>query len=138
MSYAQSKYLSPRGLDGLNKVGDVVLPGDGNFPRYSDTGCSCHVDEVLEVTHPDDVAGLKLLLPVMSFMPAAFIRALLRLSELEQHAPGIIGTGLRLIGLALRGVPLSLYYSNLTAPYYRGKTVYEVIGYDVHVEPDYE
>lgn len=141
MDYPHSKYLSYAALKGLNKVGDVVLPGEpynnDGFPRFSATGCIYHVDEVLTTTAPEDVKALNMLLATLGFLPAVVTQWLLQLSSLEAHAPGLLGTGLRLVGVALRGVPISLYYSNLTAPSYTGKTVHEVMAYQVHCEPDY-
>lgn len=141
MDYPHSQYLSYAALKGLSKVGDVVLPGEphdsNGFPSFSQTGCIHHVDEVLVTTAPDDVKALNILLAIMGFLPAIVTKWLLQLSSLEEHAPGFLGMGLRLIGVALRGVPISLYYSNLTHPSYQGKTVYEVMDYQVHCEPDY-
>lgn len=141
MDYPHSAYLSNAALRGLNKVGDIVLPGEPHnsdgFPSFSATGCIHHVDEVLVTTAPDDVKALNILLSILGLLPATATRWLLQLASLEKHAPGLLGTGLRLLGVALRGVPISLYYSNLTGPNYTGKTVHEVMGYHVHCEPDY-
>ncbi len=140
MDYPHSSYLSIRALAGLNKVGDVVLPGEAQadgLPRFSDTGCIAYVDEVMAATAEDDVKALNLLLAVQSYLPAVIIRGLLKLSAWEQYAPGVLGTGLRLIGVALRGVPISLYYSNLHAPDYAGTQVHAAMDYHVHCEPDY-
>lgn len=141
MDYPHSIYLCKAALKGLNKVGDVVLPGqphnsDG-FPSFSATGCIHHVDEVLITTAPDDVKALNILFSILAFLPAQVCQWLLQLAGLEEHAPGPLGMGLRLVGVALRGVPMSLYYSNLTGPGYAGKTVHEIMGYQVHCEPDY-
>ena len=141
MDYPHSKYLSRAALKGLDKVGDVVLPGephsDNGFPSFSETGCIYHVDEVLVTTACDDVKALNILLAILGLLPSFITRGLLQLSGLEKHAPGLLGTALRLLGVALRGVPVSLYYSNLTGPGYTGKTVHEVMGYQVQCEPDY-
>lgn len=141
MNYPHSEYLSNAALRGLNKVGDIVLPGEphnsGGFPSFSTTGCIHHVDEVLVTTADDDIKALNILLAILGVLPAAISRWLLQLSSLEKYAPGLLGTSLRLLGVALRGVPVSLYYSNLTGPGYTGKTVHEVMGYQVHCEPDY-
>lgn len=133
-----SNYLSHKALQGLNKLGDIMLPGDNQFPRFSDTGCITHVDDVMEVTNPDDVAALNILLAVIHVMPAGFCVGLLKLTDKCSGLPDVIGSPMRMLNVALRGVPFSLYYSNLTAIDYRGKKVHDVMGYDVHCEPDYD
>lgn len=139
MSYSTSRYLSDRALRGLDKVGDLVIPGGGpqQLPRFSDTGCACGIDEVMAATHPDDVRDLNLLLSAATWLPDAVLRGLLWLSAQEGKAPGPLGTALRLLGMGLKGVPLSLYFGNETSPYYKGRTVYDAIDYHVYVEPDY-
>lgn len=140
MDYPHSEYLNQAALRGLNKVGDVVLPGTpeaNGFPKFSDTGCIYHVDDVMAATNADDVKLLNILLMVLSVLPSFVITGLLKLSALEQYAPSILGVGLRLSGVALRGVPISLYYSNLTHPEYQGIKVHDVMDYHVHCEPDY-
>jgi len=134
MSYAQSKYLSVRALKGLDKLGDIMIPGDGEFPKFSDTGCIYHVDEVMEATHPEDVKLLNLLLTVFHFSPSGMIKLLARMTLLEEYLPSTLGAPFRLVGIALRGVPMTLYYSNLTSPYYNGPKVHDVMGYSVNVE----
>ena len=45
-----SLYLSQFELCGLNKVGDLVVPGGYGFPSFSETGCVNHVDDVMAAT----------------------------------------------------------------------------------------
>ncbi|EDY86264.1 conserved hypothetical protein [gamma proteobacterium HTCC5015] len=139
MSHSTSRYLSHRALIGLDKVGDIVIPGGGpqQLPAFSETGCASSVDEILDATHPDDIQGLQLLLCAATWMPAGFIKGLLWLSAQEGKAPSVIGTALRFLGMGLKGVPVSLYFGNETSPYYQGQTVYDAIEYHVYVEPDY-
>lgn len=141
MAYPHSDYLSQAALRGLNKLGDVVLPGnpyDANgFPTFSDTGCIHHIDELMATTAEDDVKALNILLMVLSVLPSFCIRWLIQLTTFDKYAPGVLGMGLRMGNVALRGVPISLYYSNLTGPDYDGVKVHDVMGYEVHCEPDY-
>lgn len=139
MSDFRSEYFNRYALSGLNKVGDVIIPGTTGkdpFPSFSETGCIEHVDELLAVTEEEDVKALNIVLTVLNFLPAAATRGLFRLSLLDNRVPDSIGSALRMLNLALRGVPMSLYYSNFTSLDYTGKKVFDIIDYDVHCEPD--
>ena len=43
-----SKHFSPRQLKGLDRLGDTMLPGDGEFESFSAARCSREVDRILD------------------------------------------------------------------------------------------
>ena len=72
--------LSDGQMAGLRKVGDVLVPGDGELASFTGARAAEHVDRMLASMRPADRDSLKLLLGLCRFVPAFAIRALLRLS----------------------------------------------------------
>ncbi len=64
--------LSARQLAGLDKIGDIYFPGDGEMPAFSKLGCAEHVHFALAHLPEDDRSSLLLLLGVVGAMPAFF------------------------------------------------------------------
>jgi acyl-CoA reductase-like NAD-dependent aldehyde dehydrogenase len=124
-----SKYFSKSQLKGLLKTGDVILPGTDASPSFSSTGCIDHIDRMAKYMAEDDLAGLQMLFSVLRWMPRWVIVLLMKLCNHSNSFPSFIGAGLRMIEIGLKGVTLSPYYANLTASGYKGKKVYDVIGW---------
>ena len=118
-----SQFLKPRELSALERIGDLMLPGDSDFPSLSQTGCITFVDDLLHYMDPKDRNDLKTLLKVLSFLPSPLLRAVLRLCR-TRWTPT-----LRMIELGLKGLAMSLYYSNKTAPH--GHKPWDVIGFSL-------
>ncbi len=124
-----SRYLSKREIKGLRKIGDIIIPRNGPFPSFSETGCLQHVDDAVAYLDPIDLKDLKSFLAVASFLPGFMIKLVLRLLEWGTFSL------LRMGNLGIRGVVYSLYYSNKTATDYKGTKPHEMIGYQVKTIP---
>ena len=120
---AMSRFFRPRELTTLQRIGDLMLPGDSEFPPFSQTGCIAFVDDLLRFMDPKDREDLRTLLKALSFLPNPFVRTLLRLCQTRRTA------ALRMIDLGLKGLVMSLYYSNKTAPQYAGPKPFDVLGF---------
>ncbi len=129
-----SKYLSRKQMKGLIHTGDALLPGSGQLPSFSQTGCWRHIDRQAAFLSPDDLAGLQMALGAFRFLPKAVVRGLINLASKFHDAPGPLGMGFRMLEIGIKGAVMSLYYSDLHAEDYRGPTVFEGIGWDAHVE----
>jgi hypothetical protein len=125
--------LSPRQLAGLNKIGDIYFPGDGEMPAFSRLGCAEKVDFALGHLPDDDRSSLLMLLGVVGTMPAAFARLLIGLGEWGPRMGGPLGVGLRFLRLGLKGVVTSLYYSGERGAGYTGPTPLDALDYHVAV-----
>lgn len=130
-SGAPSAYFGWRALRTLERIGDLMLPGDGGLPSFSATGCLGYVDDLLAYMTPGDRASLRLLLQVLSVFPDGGLRAFLRLLGLSARLPAALGAPLRLIELGLKGLIMNLYYSNKTGPEYTGVRPFDVLGFDL-------
>jgi hypothetical protein len=125
-----SKYFTPAQLRVINQIGDVLAPGDGLLPRFSETGLVEHIDRMVAYLPPGDIAGLRLLTNVLRFMPNFGIRLLLSLALLDRYFPGSIAANLRRLDIGLRGIIFSLYYSFLDGPAGYGQRIKDGIGWD--------
>ncbi|MGD8835769.1 MAG: aldehyde dehydrogenase family protein [Desulfobacteraceae bacterium] len=125
-----SKYFNQAQLMGLQRAGDVILPGTDLSPSFSDTGCIDHVDRLAAYLSSEDLGGLRILLGLLRRAPQWSIRLLLTACRANGRFPGFLGTALRTIDLGLRGLVTSLYYSNLTGVGYQGRKVFDIVGWD--------
>ncbi len=120
-----SRFLSERELAALTQIGDIMLPGDNEFPSFSQTGCVQFVDDLLFVMDVHDRRSLKILLRVCALLPSVILKGVLWLCQTRR------GASLRVVELGLKGLVMSLYYSNKTAPAYADPTPLDVIGFEL-------
>ena len=76
-----STHFSKLQLRGLNRLGDVVIPGDHEFPSFSSLKLDDHVDRILDYMNDDDRSGLKIVMSLFAFMPKFFIFFILWVTE---------------------------------------------------------
>lgn len=124
-----SRHLSAAQMRGLAKVGDLVVPGDDLLPKFTESGSLQEVDRMLDHMSPFDRDGVKLLLTIFCWLPRFVGSAILWVSEHDRSLPGPLGAACRMINLGIKGVVMSLYYSDL------GPTprILPAIGYDAKI-----
>jgi hypothetical protein len=120
-----SKHLSQRQINGLEKMGNVLVPGDSELTSFGASGCSSEVDRILDYMPGSDLKDLKMLLTLMSFFPMFLVSWFLGFLEKSPRMPDWIGGPLRFVRLGIRGLVLTLYYSHPQA--------HKVLGYQVGV-----
>ena len=132
-----SRYLSSTALRGLNRLGDVVCPGDNkDLPLFSTTDFAFHADRMLSYMYAHDRDGLVMLLTLLAWTPKWKIRALLWLSERHQKVPDYLGgIILRTLYVGLRGMIFTLYYSKLEDRNNQGEKIHKVIKWDATINP---
>ena len=111
---ARSKHLNGIQLWTLTRVGDVMIPGDGDMPPFSQSGSLENVDRMLDDMYDSDRLGVKFLLYFCAPMPKPLIHLFLLATEQQHRVPGPLATPLRLINIGLKGVAMTLYYSDFT------------------------
>src|SRR5579885_224397 len=120
-----SRHLDPKQLRAIEKVGDIMIPGDAELPRFSSTGCVSQVDRILDYMPEADLKDLKMLLGILAFFPGFLLALLFRVIEASPAVPGPLGSILRQIRLGMRGLIMSLYYGD--------SSVLNKLGYKVTV-----
>lgn len=124
-----SKHLNSGQLAALRRLGDILVPGDAELPSFSRSGSIDHVDRMLDYMYDSDRNGVKALLSIFRFTPTFVIRAIMALTEKQRSFPEPLGQVCRMINLGLKGVVMTLYYSDLGT----GPSVLEVIHWDSQV-----
>lgn len=125
---SRSRFLSAGQLRGLDKLGDVYLPGAGNLPSFSSCGCSHRIDDVLEYLPEGDRNDLGLLLRILGWLPRFLVAGFVWLTERGESLPGGLGALLRFARIGTRGLVMSLYWAH--------PKVLAAIDYDVGVVRD--
>lgn len=112
-----SKHLGDWGIKGVIKLGNIVIPGDHEFPSFERQFRRIHgeinIDRMLDFLVKDDVDGLKILLPLLAFTPKFLVKLLMKTVDQYQKIPEIFQTPFRLLYIGLKGLVLTLYYSDL-------------------------
>ena len=125
-----SRHFTRAQLQVINRIGDIIAPGDGVLPQFSECGLVEHVDRMVAYLPPSDIASLRLLANMLRFAPDFAIRLLLRLTSLDRYFPGPSGATLRKLDIGLRGIVFSLYYSFLDDSASQGQRIKDGIGWD--------
>ncbi|MDX1695028.1 MAG: hypothetical protein R3208_14780 [Ketobacteraceae bacterium] len=136
MKLGASEYFSTTQLEAIEKLGDIIVPANGAFPSFSDTGCIEHIDTVMAPAHEEDLKALGMLLLVLRYTPRLCIRWLLELMNRAEAMPRWLAPPFRLLNISLKGIVFSLYYSNLTRDSYLGPRPFDAIDYELYCEPD--
>jgi hypothetical protein len=124
-----SQYLNRTQLRGLQRVGDALIPGDRDFPSFSRARCIEQGDRMFAYMSPSDLSGVRVLLGVFAFLPRMVLRGLFALTDRQAAFPAPIGAVLRMINIGIKGVVMSLYYSDVGAE----PSIYRLIGWDAKV-----
>ncbi|MGD9648952.1 MAG: hypothetical protein AB7U73_24790 [Pirellulales bacterium] len=129
----ESRYLNARQRQGLDRLGDALLPGDDEFPSFSRLGCGEHVDKLLAEMPERDRGDVLTLLAVTGTLPSPLVRLLVYTLESSDRLPTALGAALRFAKMGVRGLVLTLYYSGHKGSQYAGRTPLEILGYEVSV-----
>lgn len=124
-----TRLLSPAQRRGLLKIGDILIPGDDELPSFSASGCADAIDRMLPFMNESDRSGVEAVLTLFAFLPAFLVRAFFALTETHRHVPEPLASALRLANLGIKGVVMTLYYSDVGT----GVSIHEVIGWDARV-----
>lgn len=137
-----SKHFGNRGIKGVVKLGNVVIPGDQDFPSFEEhfkkIKGEIQIDRMLDYLVAHDREGLKLLMPLISFTPSFLIKIIMNMVDNNQKYPELLARPLRFLYIGLKGLILTLYYSDLDAGNERRGPILKKIGWDAQMENDQE
>lgn len=130
-----SSIISNSAIRALNRIGDIMLPRNGEFPSYSELGGVEYVDEILAYAEPGDIRDLNRVLSALSVMPGFFLNWAVKKMADSHQANGPLSATFRQLDFALRGILLSTYYSEKAGKNFKGKIPLEIIGYSLNRIP---
>ncbi|MDH5581563.1 MAG: aldehyde dehydrogenase family protein, partial [Bdellovibrionales bacterium] len=128
-----SRFLNEKELKGFLKTADILLPGEGELPRFGQTDFSRYIDDILEEATATDVQDLKMLFGIFYWIPSFFIRIILVVSEKSDFGPRFWQLNMRLINIGLKGIIYSLYYSRLPDADKNGERIFNMIGWETKI-----
>ena len=132
----KSTYFSNSAIKGLTRIGNILIPGSGAFPSFSEFKCIDHIDEVLAFAPKDDIKDLGMVLGILSVFPNIILTWLVKLMANAHRNHGPVGSMLRLLNMGIRGIVFSLYYSDKPGNAYTGKNPDEMIGFTLNKVAD--
>ena len=103
-----SKHFNERQMRAVDKLGEVMISG------FTASKCSRSIDRILDYMPESDRKDLGLLLTLLSFFPRFLLRGYVELVESSQFWPDWCGSLLRFMRIGLRGLIMTLYYSDTT------------------------
>jgi hypothetical protein len=127
-----SRYLNKRAIKGLNRIGDILIPGQGDFPSFSAYQCVEHIDDLVEFAPSADIKDLGLVLSMLSFLPAITLKWLVNKMASAHKDDSILGSLFRQLNMGIRGIVFSLYYSAKPGTKYHGMNPTEMVGFKVN------
>lgn len=107
---------------GLIKVGDALIPGNERMPSFSASGAIRYAKTAFGALGEADRDALLLVVRVLGSLPRSLIGGVFLVVGTLKFLPGPLGAVPRLLWVGLRGLVLSLYYSD--------PRVRELIGWD--------
>lgn len=128
----KSQYFWKSALVGLNRIGDVFIPQNGDMPSFSQFGGIEAVDTVIAYLPTEDVGLLNIVLTLFAVLPKGALQWLVRQMEDSLEKSGEIASLFRQLNLGLRGILFACYYSGLGATGFKGNDPLGVIGYDLN------
>lgn len=131
-----SKYLSNSAIKGLTRIGDILIPGDDEFPSFSAYMCMDHIDDLVAYAPSDDIKDLGMVLGILSYMPNSILKWLVNKMANAHLNNGPLGSLFRLLNMGLRGIVFALYYSEKPGTNYMGKNPDEMIGFTLNKVED--
>ena len=128
----ESKYLSNSAIKGLTRIGDILIPGDDEFPSFSAYMCMDHIDDLVSYAPADDIKDLGMVLGILSHMPTSILMWLVNTMANAHRNNGPLGSLFRQLNMGIRGIVFSLYYSEKPGKHYQGKNPTEMIGFTLN------
>ena len=128
----QSNYFRPAALKGLNRIGDIFIPGEGDLPSFSEFDGIEHVDDIIAYTPAEDIASLNMVLSIFSILPDGTLRWVSDQMVAASYRDGLLDGLLRQLNIGLKGILFSCYYSGKGGLNFVGKNPLDTIGYVVN------
>jgi len=126
-----STLISKAAVRGIVRLGNILIPGDGEMPSYEEYGGYEHVDDLLMYAPKSDIGDLGLLLTILSFMPK-FVLVWLVGKMAASHGKGNgLWILLRQLDMGIRGIVLSTYYTEKAGASFSGTAPLDGIDYSI-------
>jgi hypothetical protein len=116
-------------IKGMEKLGKVVLPADGDFPAFSDIQAKKYLNRMIDYMYEDDRSSLLIILKLFSILPLFMINWIMHFIERGARWKGMMGAPFRMLQIGLKGLIFTIYYSDMTEK----QIIHTKIGYDAKI-----
>lgn len=123
----KSQFFSGLAIRAFNRVGDIVIPKDGDFPSFSEYGGAEHLDKSAAYAPPADIRMLNILMSILSMAPSFFFRWLVKKAASSHQSTGPLTPLFRKLYFGWWGLLFSCYYSNRPGSGFEGKDPVDII-----------
>ena len=123
------QFLTPRQQRGLLAIGDVLIPGDEQFPSFSRSDCAAAADRIFMDMPQGDRDRVRRLLGLFRFIPRVVLRPWFACIERYEGFPESLAPTLRVLSLGIKRVVMTLYYSDVG----HGTSVHAVMEWDPRI-----
>ena len=127
-----STILSNKAIKAIERIGDIMIPKNGDFPSFSETGSIEHIDDLVAYAPEDDIKDLGTVLTILSFMPTFVLKWFVKMMNTSYESTGNVSVLLRQLDFGLRGLIFSCYYSGKMGEDFKGNNPIEIIGFSVN------
>lgn len=127
----KSAYFSNRALKTFNRLGDILLPKNGEFPSFSEYGGIEHIDKIVAYAPESDISDLNMALGIFYFFPDFILKFIIILCANAANKNGPVAPLLRQLNMGIRGLIFACYYAERPGSNFNGKDPIEIIGYDM-------
>lgn len=118
--------LTPKATRGMEKAGDLLVPGTEGLPSFSQSGLIREADRMLAYLPGGDRKKLVDLAELFAWLPSWAIAALFWLAGHASRFPDPVGSLLRQLDLGVKGFLYTLYYSD--------PAIRKRLGWDTHIQ----
>jgi hypothetical protein len=123
----KSRYFSGLAIRAFNRVGDILIPGNGDFPSFSEYGGVEHLDKAAAFAPPDDMRSLNLLMSLLSLAPNFVLRWLVQRAADSHRSTGPLSPLFRKLYYGWWGLLFGCYYSQRPGENFHGKDPVDII-----------
>ena len=130
----KSAYFNKIALSALNRLGNILIPKSEDFPKFSETGCLEHIDDLVSYAPVADIKLLNVVLTLLGLTPGFVLRWVMNKCQnsYAESKDGAMAITFRELNLGLRGLLFSCYYSGKVGQNYTGKNPIDIVGFDVN------
>lgn len=127
-----SKILSSSAIKALYRLGDIMIPKNGDFPAYSEVKGLDYIDDVVSYAPENDIKDLNMILSILAYMPAFVLQWLVEKMNNSHNEEGSLSAIFRQLDFGIRGIVFATYYTEKTSPTFKGKKPVDIIGFSIN------
>lgn len=128
----KSHYFSKLALRALNRMGNIMLPANGEFPSFEEYGGLEYIDNIAAFAPKDDINLLNIVFSILGVMPKFILKWLVKKMAVSNESSSFFAPILRQLNVGVRGLIFSCYYCDRSGKDFKGIDPMEIMGYKLN------